>query len=336
MTNFTREYSKIAPQTNEINNFAFNLTVSDLFARAGVKGLSHPPNSVLYNVREGTMTVHASAHDLDLIQTAINTTDASRPIVNITGRFVEVDAIRDTSGHIRAVNTDFTDALRNVLTNNTSFPSNPPDFMMGTLSEKQMTTVLAALQHSKKAALLCEGQVTTYTGRQAQFSVADMTTIVDGVKSVVSNNQSHYDYTTTKYPLGTALDLVPRVSADQESIALTVIPSVTALLGYENPKAFFKEHKEFSQYNYPGVTWPMPKIRIREARAKATVADGETLLLANLSDDTVTARPDGSILRQKYSDKPCKELLVFATATIVDKNGNRVHPDSRAGEISQR
>ena len=62
--------------------------VINFFADVGV---SLPaPKSVFYNDRQSTLTVHATADDLDLVEAAVDTLNIAPPEVTVKVRFVEV------------------------------------------------------------------------------------------------------------------------------------------------------------------------------------------------------------------------------------------------------
>jgi hypothetical protein len=52
------------------------------------------------------------------------------------------------------------------------------------------------------------------------------------------------------------------------------------------------------------------------------------MVLGNLTDETVVSAPDGTKLRQPFSDKRKKQLLIFITPVITDPSGNRVHNEA--------
>jgi type II secretory pathway component GspD/PulD (secretin) len=196
--------------------------------------------------------------------------------------------------------------------------------LTGILADPQFRVVLHALEKRDGANLLNEGQVTTLSGRQASFQVIDVKTVVSGLKANITNNAAHYTYETTDVPFGTTLDVVSYVMGDGYTIQMTVTPTITEFLGYENPKDYVKYDA-----NLKNVKLPLPKSRVRQTTTTATVWDGQTLVLGNLSDETVVSAPDGTKLRQPSSGTKKKLLLIFITPTIIDQAGNRVHNEPK-------
>jgi hypothetical protein len=139
----------------------------------------------------------------------------------------------------------------------------------------------------------------------------DIKTLVNGLSSTVTNNQTNYNYQTIASPYGTTLDVIPTVSSDGDSVTMTVIPSVTEFLGYEDPREFSKYDK-----NLKHAQLPLPKSRIRKTATAATIWDGQTLVIGNLSDEQVVLEPNGTELRQPFAGKKKKQLIIFITATI--------------------
>ena len=126
----------------------------------------------------------------------------------------------------------------------------------GILTDPQFKVVLRALEQRDGADLLNEGQATTLSGRQANFGVfADAQTIVTGANgnstggnvqqtgagiggNVVQNQAAAINYTLDTAPYGTTLDVVPYVCADGYTIQMTLIPTVTEFVQYDNLGGF--------------------------------------------------------------------------------------------------
>jgi beta-lactamase regulating signal transducer with metallopeptidase domain/tetratricopeptide (TPR) repeat protein len=283
----------------------FQLTIINFFNSIGVNLAA--PKSVFYNERQGTLTVHATDDDLELIEAAINTLNQPAPEVTIKVRFVEADET----------------FLPEVLTNIMSGPANTP--LTSILTEPMFHRVLKALEKRDHATLMSEGEVTTLSGRQANFQVVDVQTIVNGVTATVTNNATTYTYQTSTEPFGPTLDVVPYVGADGYNIQMTVTPSVTEFLGYEDPKALAHYYP-----NFKGTKLPLPKTRVRQIKTSATVWDGQTLVLGNLTDELVVSGPNGATSRQPFTGDKKKQLLIFITPTIIDTAGNRIRPQGDA------
>ena len=363
----------------------------------------NPPKAIFFNDREGTLLVHATLADLDLIEAGIQVLNIEPAQVNIKTRFVEV-AQNDT----RALGFDW--YLGNFLMNNgtigaqggtapafngapsTANPSgafptagNGPSStdqiltsglrntigvgggsvpaigtLSGILTDPQFRVVLHALEQRDGADLLNEASVTTVSGRQTQVQVVDLQTIVIGT----SLNQtgaggtgalgglggtaggvigSTVNYPTITLPFGPTLDVIPYISADGYTIDLTLIPSYTEFLGYDDPGAFVPQAQSATSGQSgvaPALTasLPLPHFRVRQVTTTVVVWDGQTVVLGGLIAENVTKLKDkvpvlgdlpvvGRLFRSESSQTKKKNLMIFVTPTILDPAGNREHSE---------
>jgi general secretion pathway protein D len=363
----------------------------------------NPPKTIFFNDREGTLLVHASLADLDLIEAGVQVLNIEPPQVNIKTRFVEVSQ-NDT----RALGFDW--YLGNFLMNNNSIgvqggtapafngapstanpsgafptagagPSTTDQILTpglrntisagggavpaiatlsGILTDPQFRVVLHALEQRDGADLLNEASVTTVSGRQTQVQVVDLQTIVIGT----SLNQtgaggtgalgglggtaggvvaSTINYPTITLPFGPTLDVIPYVSADGYTIQMTLIPSYTEFLGYDDPGAFVPQAQSASS-GVGGVAQalsaqlPLPHFRVRQVTTSVVVWDGQTVVLGGLIAENVTKLKDkvpvlgdlpvvGRLFRSESSQTKKKNLMIFVTPTILDPAGNREHSE---------
>ena len=313
----------------------------------------YAPKSIFFNARLGTLTVRATDADLELIEQAINTLNTAPPEVTVKVRFVEVNQNENRAlgfnwylGNILMGNNKvgggstqpsstgapggttpppsgsnglLTSGLRSASgaagASNSGLPS-----LTGILTDPQFKVVLRALEKRDGATLLSEGEVTTLSGRPANFRVLDIKALATEFKTTVGTNGTSYGYEVTNMPFGTTLDVAPYVCADGYTIQMTVTPTVTEFLGYDNPKDYVKYDE-----NLKHGKLPLPKTRIRQMTTSVTVWDGQTLVLGNLNDETIVSGPNGAKLRQSSNPPSKKQLLIFITPTIIDQAGNRVH-----------
>ncbi len=211
----------------------------------------------------------------------------------------------------------------------------------GILSEPQFRVVLRALEQRAGVDVLSAPKVTTLSGRQAQIQVADMRTVVTGLNPDTvkvpgaTPATNGLPFSSATIPTGPSLDVIPLVAADGVTINLTVIPTVTEFLGYdEPPKSSKVEVMENGKARL--VNLPLPRFRVRQMVTQAAIRDGQTLVLGGfpveetrLSKDKVPVLGDiplaGGLFRSESRSTVRKQLLVFVTATIIDPAGNRVN-----------
>lgn len=180
------------------------------------------------------------------------------------------------------------------------------------LTSSQFQNVLEKLDHHDGADLVNEGQVTTITGRQAQFQVVDGSATVDtntGTVSVTNSTGESMNVDPKNTPFGTTLDVVPNASEDGSKIEMVLIPTITQFLGINQSGAFFPP----SMTNAAGTSigLMLPHSRVRQMTLNTSVKDGQTLVLADFS-----GKPNGIM---------GTNLLIFVTPTLVDSFGHRIH-----------
>jgi|GEM_PF-608015 len=257
--------------------------VIGFFAAVGVNLAA--PKSVFFNDRQGTLTVHATDDDLELIEQAINTLNIAPPEVTMKARFFEIN---DED----MFKPGFEWFLEMMAKNGTNASG-----LAGILTEPQFRAVLKNIKQRKGADLLNEGEVTTLSGRPANFQVIDMDT-----------NQTAGDPTNIAF--GKSVDVVPYVTADGYTIQLTVTPTITERIEYPAPGTFVPT----IQSGNGGVPLtgplPLPRVRVRQVVVSCTVWDGQTSV----------------ILLQPYKPHG-RNTVVFVTTTIIDPSGNRKNSD---------
>ncbi|MBM3882209.1 MAG: hypothetical protein FJ387_21235 [Verrucomicrobia bacterium] len=218
--------------------------------------------------------------------------------------------------------------------------------LTGILTDRQYPVALKALEQQAGVEMLVAPRVTTLSGRQAQVQITDMRTVMTAVnpaalvQSGVPAGRNAIPYLTSAIPVGPMLDVIPNVGADGYTITLTVIPTLTEFLGYDDPGEGGRV-RVWADGSEKTVALPLPRFRVRQMVTQAQLWDGQTLVLGGLpievaptAKDTVPVLGDlplsGRMIHSESTQKVRKQLLVFVTATIVDPAGNRVHTgDSR-------
>lgn len=230
----------------------------------------------------------------------------------------------------------------------------------GILTDPQFRMVLHALEQRDGADLLNEGQVTTLSGRQAQIQTADLQTIVTGVNTSQTGANgggtatgggtgaggggvvaSTVQYNVQTLPFGPVLDVVPYVCADGYTIQMTLIPTVTQFVGYDNPGQFVPQAQSVGSGTV-GIpltaVLPLPRIRLRQVTTSAIVWDGQTIVLGGLITEDVNRTKDkvpvlgdmpflGRLFRSESNVTSKKNLVIFVTPSIIDPAGNRLHAE---------
>jgi len=232
----------------------------------------------------------------------------------------------------------------------------------GILTDPQFRMVIKALEQRDGAELLTAPEVTTLSGRQAQVQMVDVRTIVTGVDLNQTQGGgggyggggyggggagavgSQLNYYTQPLPFGPVLDVLPSVSSDGYTIQMTLIPTVTEFVGYDEQYAqkFVPQAQSVSGGVAAGIPitgqLPLPIFRVRQVTTTAIVWDGQTIALGGLISESVTKLRDkvpvlgdlpylGRLFRSESEETRKKNLMVFVTPTIIDPAGNRVNLD---------
>jgi general secretion pathway protein D len=149
------------------------------------------------------------------------------------------------------------------------------------------------------------------------------------------------EYTTQTLPFGPVLDVLPSVSADGYSIQMTIIPTITEFVRYDDPGQFVPQGQSVggATVGIPlTAQLPLPRFRLRQVTTSCNVWDGQTVMLGGLITDNVSKIKDkvpllgdlpvlGRLFRSESSSSVKRNLMIFVTPTIIDPAGNRVHTD---------
>ena len=321
--------AKPANVTNELGHEALTQALRALFARLGVDTLQ-PPKAIFYTLGEQTLFVKATLPELDQIEKALakvttlsEVTDAP-PQIHIRTRFIEVPEDVLTNSDWRASNSG-----------GGGNPASP-----AILTSLRARAVLKTIQENPDCKLLSEGAVTTLSGRQVQLQTVDLQTIVTGIApraltppGVTGGGQY---VITTNFPFGPTIDLFAYVTNGGYAVHLTLMPSLVEFLGYDEPTNAVTIYVDGQEQK---TTFPQPHLRIRSLTNSATVGDGQTLVVGDLSSkgiaftDADWSPPKQASTRDSASPPGAtspgqsKHLLVFVTPTLIDPAGNRLHPD---------
>ncbi len=229
--------------------------------------------------------------------------------------------------------------------------------LTGILTDPQFRLVVHAIENRTGADLLASPEVTTTSGRQAEMKATDIKTIVTGFSFSQNNGNNSSGggglgttiqvSTAFVYPLpeqielGPVLDVIPSVLADGYTINLTLIPTLTEFVGYEDSSQF-NSALPVSAGAFPGglVTVPtvLPLFRVRQVVSTVNVWDGQTVVLGGLISENVATTKDkvpmlgdmpivGRFFRSESKATSKKNLLIFTTPTLIDPAGNRLHTD---------
>ena len=240
------------------------------------------------------------------------------------------------------------------LTSGLRNPLNAPivGSLTGILTDPQFRASITALEQRDGVNELTAPEVTTESGRQAQIQAVDIQTIVTannanaavgggaavpGGTTVSASSALSIQPQTQALPFGPALDVIPYVSADEFSVQMTIIPTVTEFIGYDDPGKFVVQ-AQISGGTPITAVLPLPHFRLREVVTSVVVWDSQTVVMGGLMTDTVSNTKDkvpmlgdlplvGRLFQSESSQKSKKNLMIFVTPTIINPDGTRFHSD---------
>lgn len=284
--------------------------------------------ALLFNDQTGSLLVRATPEELEIIDRALQVVQPVPCQVAIEIKFVELEdndlrtlglqsmlQTRAPEAQLLVTNRTGALVLPEGATNVNLFApatlrgvEKVTEGMLGTLADAQFRTVLRAISQQFRADVLAAPRVVTLSGRQARIEVAEIRNIVSGVTRGERNT-----FNTTPIHVGPSIDVIPHVTADGRQIQMTLIPGLTAFVGYDDPGPFLPSSGGVL------VQQPIPRFHVSQTIASATVPDGQTLVLGGFEGEALP--PDKAAFARP------KQVVIFVTPFLVDPAGNRLNPD---------
>lgn len=292
----------------------------------GVQGSPQATGKALFfNDRNGLLLVRATREELDIISQALAVILSTPPQVVIEIKFIELNDAEFQKIGLESLINQAGQESGILVTNRTGLlvppnGTNEVDLLagyalrgreqvtrgvQGTLTDAQFRSVLRAFEKIPGADLLAAPRVTTLSGRQARIEVAE-------VREILTADRLG----STFVPVGPSVDLIPHVLADG-SIKMTLIPSITAFVGYDDP----------GPSRTPGadglnVALPLPRFRVTQKVTTVVIPGGHTLVMTGFRrTDAIDSRAT------EQSAPEQRQVVIFVTPTVIDSAGNRVNPD---------
>jgi general secretion pathway protein D len=154
---------------------------------------------------------------------------------------------------------------------------------------------------------------------------------------VVNNNPgtSAITFSTQQIETGPILDVVPVVLSDGYTMNLTLIPSDTEFVGYQDPPTIPQVTGNLNVVQLPIV---LPSFTVKQVVTTVNIWDNQTIVIGGLISSITASTKDkvpvvgdlpmvGNLFQSSSKTVAKKNLMIFVTATIVDPAGNRVHSD---------
>ena len=228
---------------------------------------------------------------------------------------------------------------------------NPLWTFTGLMTDPQFRMVLNAIDQQDGAELLSAPRILAISGRQANISVQDNRSIVTGVTPTFTpgtgggfgggggSGGGTVQPTVTQQQMGPSLTVLPYVNADGYTIEMSIAPSITEFLGYE--ESTFEASVFAAGGNVVRQQVPMPRIRTRTLNVQCVVWDQTVLALGGLIAETVQTTKDkvpflgdlpfvGRLWRGEGRSSKKKNMVIYVKPTIIDPAGN---PKNRPGQL---
>lgn len=232
-----------------------------------------------------------------------------------------------------------------------STPQDQVGTIRGILTNPQFQVTIKALAQKQSTDILSAPRVVTTSGGQAQIRVAQEfiypTTFTQptataagggttggGAAAVTPSIPSAF----ASRSVGVVFNVSPVVGADGYTISLTLIPQVTAFLGFINyggPISLAAGNNVVTTFN----DIKQPLFSTQDIYTSVVVYDGQTVVLGGLVTEQFNKIDDktpflgdipvvGRLFRSKVTQRSKQNLLIFVTARLIDPAGNPVHRSS--------
>jgi general secretion pathway protein D len=326
------------PTVTNILTLSPSEVAREYFADIGINWQKPPGKSVIYNEQSGTLVVTATAADLDIIETVLESVIGVAPQIHIKARFVDVTQESDKS-------PDFETYLGQLKNGSLLLETNPLDVFLGTTTNATVTGILTdsnfrvalhALQQRSGFEALGEPEATTTSGRRTIMKETSIINVITNFTYQETATNSGIIPQMENVELGSVLDSTATVLADGYTIDLNIKASYIEFLGYD------KTTNTAAHYTKTGVKVDVPNIsprfEVRQASAHVNVWDGQTVVLGGMIIPSIQTTKEkvpflgdlpvlGHLFQSQSKTEIKKNLMIFITATIVDPAANRIHTD---------
>src|SRR5206468_793947 len=197
----------------------------------------------------------------------------------------------------------------------------------GILASENFLIALKQLRSRNDVETLAEPKVTTLSGRQVQMRATHIISVVTNFCFQETNGASSIVPQARAVECGPILDAVPKVLSDGYTIELPIIASMVEFLGYAPSANTTLAYNSVGQkFDVPTAS---PQFRVQQITNSVNMLDGQTLVF-RLNDNQMPPAAALAELDGGKSNSLNRHKLVFVTATIIDRAGNRVHADSES------
>jgi len=222
---------------------------------------------------------------------------------------------------------------------------NPLWSFTGIMTDPQFRMVINAISQQEGAELLSAPRLLAISGQQATIQVQDQRNIVTGVQPTFTPGAGGGGFggvggqgggtvspTVSQQQMGPTLSVLPYVNSDGYTIEMSMVPSITEFLGYE--ESTFEAAVFAGGGNVVRSAVPMPRIRTRTLNVNCVVWDQTVLAVGGLISETVQTTRDkvpyigdlpfvGRLFRGRGRNSKKKNMVIYVKPTIIDPAGNK-------------
>lgn len=322
-TNFFRDL-----QAGTIKSNGLQQVIRRFLADAGVDLSTNNPGNAgkqfVWNNRKGLLTVRATKHELDALDTAIQALNQTPPWVNMQTRFVELNQPPDAA-LLSGISQTTNQALGTAT---------------GVLTDKQFRTLLDTLEKRNDVDEYNAPEITTESGRHAQV-------LINADGSVPNLHVPPQEAAKYLKQIGPILDMIPSVESNRWTIDLKLIlksrawatnETLTTAAGIKPAVGDYPDGPRLAAATtipspiarpdvnvglgfFPVANVPTYVPHMKQATASVMVGDGQTVMLTGMP-----------IASSEPGSNKC--LVVFVTPTLITPSGTRFHPDPAGEEKS--
>jgi len=184
------------------------------------------------------------------------------------------------------------------------------------LTPEQALSALKSFHSDSGVKPLAEPEATTRNRMQVQMRATAIQSVITNFAFWETATNSGILPQTGIMETGPILDVVATVSSGNQ-ILLKTTAKVMAFLGYADPKNATKRFVTNSAGQKITLPIVLPQFETKQASAKITVSDGQTVLLFEKSSNAKNQSPDEKLLRVNNPGIQQKFLVVMITPTIV-------------------
>ena len=297
--------------------------------------------------RTGAFIVSNIPSNLEIVENLLYNLDVTPTQISVEARFLEIKVTdTDEFGFEWGLNSDFGLSQNNEKQNRHGFASSSgvdfSDFSnkdygfnltyQGILSHPQFQAVLHAFKQKQNVKTLSAPRITTLNNQAATIEVIDEYIYptryeVSLVQYDINGDGDFDDAGETEWAnipqdfvtrdVGILLHVRPSVGVDNKTITLALTPEVS------------EQDSTTSSYSYSGSV-SIPNFKTRNLSTSVIVESGETVVMGGLisesSTNTKTKVPFlgdlpivGGLFRKNYEGVERRNLLIFVTATVLNK-----------------